>query len=111
MNNRTTVGSVTAAAQTVTVDVSDQDEIAVQVSGVFVATMVPEASVDGTNFVALAVVPSDSVTPGTPVVSITAPGTWYARNVTSFLAFRLRCSAYTSGTAVVTEIAGRLGRG
>jgi len=110
MNNRTVTGSVTAAAQTVTIDVSDEDEISFQVTGTFTATLIPEVSDDGVNWVVLAVVPVDSVTPNTPVVSVSAPGAWYARNVTSFLSARLRCSAYTSGTAVVTEIAGRLGR-
>jgi hypothetical protein len=110
MNNRTVTGSITGAAQSVTIDVSDQDEIAIQVTGTFTATIVPEGSVDGTNFVAFAVIPLDSVTPGTPVVTTSAPGIWYARNVTSLLAFRMRCSAFTSGTAVVSEIAGRVGR-
>lgn len=110
MNNRTVTGSLTAAAQTVTIDVSDQDEVSFQITGTFVATATFEGSVDGVNFVSLAAVPYDSVTPATPVVSATAPGQWYARNVTTLLAFRVRCSAYTSGTAVVTEIAGRLGK-
>lgn len=110
MNNRTNTGTLTAVSQGVQIDVSDQDEVSFQVTGTFVGTVVPEISIDGVNFVAAAVVPYDSTTPGTPVASATAPGAWYARNVTTARLFRVRCSAFTSGSIVVTVIAGRLGK-
>lgn len=110
MNSRTVTGSLTAVSQAVVTDLSDEDEVSFQVTGTFVGTVVPEITLDGTNWVALAVIAYDSVTPATPVVAATAPGAFYARNVAVVVSMRVRCSAYTSGAIVVTVVNGRLGR-
>lgn len=107
MNIRTVSGNAVAVSDAITIDVSDTDEIAVQVTGTWVATLSFEGSVDGTNYDACVIVPLN----GTVAVgSTTANLSWYARNVTCLRSFRVRCTAYTSGTATVTITAGRLGR-
>jgi hypothetical protein len=69
--------------------------IAVQVAGTFSATVTFEATVDGTNWVSLALFPS---TGGTGVTSATTAGTWTG-SVTGFDQFRGRVT-WTSGTSV-----------
>jgi hypothetical protein len=73
--------------------------VAVQIVGTFVGTVAFEASVDGTNFVAVA----GAVTAATEarVVSATAPGLWQI-NAAGYTVLRARCSAFTSGTINVT---------
>lgn len=110
MNVRTYSGTLAAAQDAVTALVDDEDEVSIQAFGTWTGTAVFEVSIDGTNFVSLAVVPYDSVTPGTPVVSATAVGAWYARNITTARAVRVRESVLGTGALTVTIIAGRLGR-
>jgi hypothetical protein len=111
MNTKTATGSITANGQAVTMSVDDLDEVSVQASGTFTATLTFEVSVDnGANYIGLAMVSYASTTPGTPVLTATAAGAFYARNVTTATHVRVRCTAYTSGTAVVTIVGGRLGR-
>jgi hypothetical protein len=68
------------------------------ITGTFVATLQFEKSVDGVTYVAANGIPQPA---GGAVSSATATGTW-AFDVPSFTFFRVRASAYTSGTAVVT---------
>jgi hypothetical protein len=75
--------------------------VGVQVTGTFVATLVFEGSADGTNFVSLSAVPSGGT--GIPVTQATTPGIWQT-DVTGLSTFRVRCTAFTSGTAVITLI-------
>ena len=112
MNVRTYSVTLTAAAQAVTGDVTDQDEVSFQVTGTFTGlTLVPEVSVDGVNYDVCAVIPYASTTPTTAVASVGAAiGAWYARNLTTAVNFRVRCSAIATGSAVVTIIVGRQGR-
>jgi hypothetical protein len=96
----TSTGSLTASAQAVTVPLSAEvGAIAWQVTGTFTATVTFEVTVDGTNWVAAAVVPP-AATP-TRTTTATAAGIWQM-NVSGYLSARARCSAYTSGTIVVT---------
>lgn len=75
--------------------------VGVQIAGTFVGTLVFESSVDNSNYVAMTVVPMGGT--GIPVMTTTAPGIWQADG-TGMATFRVRCTAYTSGTAVVTLI-------
>ena len=72
--------------------------IGVQITGTFTGTLQFEGSVDGVTFVAVNMTPPNSTTPAT---SATSAGVWTG-GVGGLLVFRVRCSAYTSGTAVVT---------
>jgi hypothetical protein len=75
--------------------------VGVQVTGTWAATLQFEVSVDGTNFTPTAAVPAG--TSGAIVSTTTANGIWQC-DVTGMAAFRVNCTAFTSGTAVVTLI-------
>lgn len=70
-----------------------------QITGTFSGTVTFEGSVDGTNFVTLAVVPVG--TTRTLTGTATAAGVWQM-NTTGFTLVRARVSTYTSGTFVIT---------
>lgn len=72
--------------------------VAVQVTGTFSATITFEASVDGTNYVAFNMTPSNS---GTDASTATAAGA-FTKATGAYSAFRARCSTYVSGSPVVT---------
>lgn len=70
----------------------------VQVSGTFVATLQAETTADGTNWSSIAGSP---IVVSAEVTSITTTGIWQF-NIAGMLGFRMRASAYVSGTAVVS---------
>jgi len=70
-----------------------------QITGTFSGTVTFEGTVDGTNWVATAVIPVGSTR--TLTTTATAAGIWVQSTV-GLTAVRARCSAYTSGTIVVT---------
>jgi hypothetical protein len=73
-----------------------------QITGTFVGTVTFEGSVDGINFTGVGVFPP--VTSGSSRVyqaTATAPGV-FIQPVVGMATVRARCSAYTSGTIVVT---------
>jgi hypothetical protein len=72
--------------------------VAVQVTGTFSATITFEATVDGTNYVAFNMTPSNS---GTDASTATAAGA-FSKVTGGYSAFRARCSTYSSGSPVVT---------
>lgn len=95
----TASGSLTAATQTVeTAAAAGQGTAAIQVSGTWSATLVFEGTVDGTNWSTLTVRPIGNATTAT---TASANGIWRAA-LAGLQKIRVRCSAYTSGTAVVT---------
>lgn len=67
------------------------------VSGTFSATIVPEGSIDGTNYFAIPVV---DISTGVSALSITAKGN-YLVNCQGLSNIRARISDYTSGTVTV----------
>jgi hypothetical protein len=69
-----------------------------QISGTFVGTVTFEGTVDGTNWVATAVVPVGATR--TLATTATAAGAWQ-QNVAGLAGVRARCSAFTSGTIAV----------
>jgi len=74
------------------------------ISGTFVATVIWEGSVDGTNFFGIGVYPP--VTSGsshTYVGTATAPGIFF-HNAVGMSTVRVRCSSYTSGTITVSAL-------
>lgn len=80
------------------VDLNGVSVVAVDVRGTFVGTLVFEASVDGTTYVAL---PGINPLTNAFVNTITATNTVVMVRVTGFRRFRARVSAYTSGAMVV----------
>jgi len=100
--NQSTTGSLTAssgAGSTVAIGgLQNTGSVGVTVSGTWSATLVFEATVDGTNwFTVPGIVQSSNV----GVLSTTANGQWNA-GTAGMGQFRVRASAYSSGTAVVT---------
>ena len=77
------------------------------VRGTFVGTLVFEVTQDDVNWTSLTVMAGAPLTTPSLVTSITGVGNWFTPDLTGFTQFRIRCSAYTSGTinviAVVTD--------
>jgi len=83
--------------------------VAFQVSGTFSATLTFEASTDGQNWVAWpAIADGSGTTQRAYVATATVAGIWQM-NVAGFTYARVRCSAYTSGAAVVFARKGAAG--
>jgi hypothetical protein len=92
--------SATLAAlnATAVVDLNGVSVVAVDVRGTFVGTLVFEATVDGTNFVAL---PGINALTNAFVNTITTTAQTVLVGVTGFRQFRVRVSAFTSGAMIV----------
>lgn len=100
-----TKGNNAAAQDVVLLSVAGYGTVAFQLTGTFTATQTFEGSVDGVNFVAMSVVPIGSTT---AVTTATAVGIWVG-NASGLHAVRVRCSAWTSGTATVKIVAVPMG--
>lgn len=74
----------------------------VAITGTWVATLQFEGTIDGTNWFAVGLRPADNFEAGTAVSSTTANGVWKG-NAGGFVKVRVRASAFTSGTAAVTQ--------
>lgn len=102
-----TTGSITTASSVVTVtDLTGVGAVTVQISGTYAGVNVTfEASVDGTNFVAIAAQPVASTTPtlvtSTGVLTANSTNVWNVAPLLGIAQFRVRATAYTSGTATV----------
>lgn len=101
-NDVVATGTAGALNGAVTVAPQSMASVNIGVSGTWVGTLTFEVSIDGTNFYAVNTVP---VSGGTVVQSTTANGAWTG-TIPGFNSFRVRMSAYTSGTATVTIRAG-----
>ncbi len=94
-------GSVGANGASVSVQPGSRDSLVVQVTGTFTATLTPQVSQDGTNWVAIAGSPLLNLGSGAYAATITAAGV-YQVGIGGFANFRLVATAYTSGTATIT---------
>ena len=93
-------GSLTAAEQSVALTLAGAANVAWQLTGTWVGTVSFEASNDNTNWVAIWAYQAGT---GTIVQDSTVNGVF--RNTTAGFAYvRARCSAYSSGTIVVTGV-------
>ena len=90
-------GSLTAADGAVRLSMPAVGSVAFQITGTFSATITFEASVNGTDFVA---VPATNLNSGAKATTTTATGI-YIVHAPGARYIRARVSAYTSGTAVV----------
>jgi len=100
-----TTGTLAAAAQTVTVaNLVDADGVLVTTSGTFSGTLAFEASVNGTDWYAIIMSRASTGTgESTRALTGTTLEGWRA-NIAGWPQFRVRCSAYTSGTASIRII-------
>lgn len=93
-------GTLGALDATVPVSAESADHILAQVTGTWSGTITPEISLNGTDWVATGVKSSTSTSLFTVITSFTTNGI-YDLNAVGVPFFRLRMSAYTSGTATV----------
>ena len=94
---RVTSGSLTGSGQSVTLDTRGAGMLTVNISGTFVATVVFEYTIDGVNYSAFNMGRSD----GGQESGTSTSGNKYFQNTLGIRGFRVRCSAYTSGTIAV----------
>lgn len=95
-----TTGNITAdsgAGSVLTVPCMEKGSCSIQVEGTWLATLQFEATLDGTNWIAL---PVTVIGGSTTVTSVSGNGLWSAA-IPAYAEIRVRCSAFTSGTAVV----------
>jgi hypothetical protein len=102
-------GTLGAAEAVVTVGIEEADHVVFQVTGTWVGTITPEVSVNGTDWVAQAVKSSAQVNATTLITSFTGNGI-SALTTVGVPHFRVRMSAYTSGTANVIIHADRIAK-
>jgi hypothetical protein len=81
----------------------DAEFVGVQVSGTFSGTLTFQATIDGTNWVTMAVQPLGATAATTWVTTATAAGVW-TRPVGGLKQVRVQMTAYTSGSASVTIV-------
>lgn len=93
-------GTLTALNQAVTLPTATQcDKVGVQITGTFVGTISFEGTLDGTNWVSVAL--GAAATPATPATSASAAGV-FVGDLFQFVGFRVKMTAFTSGSAVIT---------
>lgn len=80
------------------VDLNGHATLMVDVRGTFVGTLVFEGTIDGSNYFAL---PAYSIAAGAYIAGVTI-ATQIALNCAGYKRLRARCSAYTSGSILVT---------
>ncbi len=96
--NRVITANLGAAQAAGTLQCAGDGGVAIQIAGTFSGTVSFEGSVDGVNYLALLVTPSNSTT---QVTTATAAGLWTATAV-GLVNARARMSSYSSGLAQVT---------
>jgi hypothetical protein len=100
--DRTASGTITAAAQTVSINKeSGEGVVGIQITGTWTATIEFEGTVDGSNWVAL------RVHDGTQVVTNTTANGLFMAPAGHLDQVRVRSSAYTSGTANINLLSCR----
>jgi len=104
-----TTGTLGVLNATVSSTIDDADHFSVQLTGTWAGTVTFEVSNDGTNWVSVGLVNSTSVALTTAVVSTTANGLFFRVHKFTPL-FRVRMSAYTSGTANVNIYSTRISK-
>lgn len=94
----TASGTLTAAAQTVALALNGNSGAAAQITGTWVGTLQWEGTVDGTTWVPINAVAVATTGPA----STTTVNGLYRLTPGNLVSFRVNCTAFTSGTVVVT---------
>lgn len=94
-------GSLGALNAATALNLNGDAGFAVDIRGTFVGTITFQGTVDGTNWLTLAVMPLGSASNVAAVTTATAPGAWTG-NSAGMSQVRVIMTAYTSGTATVT---------
>lgn len=105
----TTIETLTALDDAVTVEVDTADNILFQLTGTWVGTVVFEVSLDGTNWLSQACKASDQNNSNQLITTATTNHLCYL-NSNGAPWFRVRMSSYTSGTATVRIHAMRISK-
>ena len=74
------------------------------VRGTFTGTLVVEATLDDVNWTTLTVFSGVPLTTPSLTTNITSNGNWATANLTGYSQFRIRCSAYTSGSMEIVAV-------
>ena len=94
-------GTTCAVTKCVTLSIpAGSGSVGIQISGTFTADIEIEATIDGSNYLAVSAFP---LTAGASVTQVTAAGAWRL-NAAGLKKVRVRCSDYTSGLASVTIV-------
>jgi hypothetical protein len=102
---RRATGSITATAQNVTVSTGQQGAVGIQITGTWSGTIVFQATVDGTNYVAIKCINANT---GVTLANTgtTANGMWQCAAGGLANVRALSSGTWTSGTATVTLLRG-----
>jgi hypothetical protein len=103
-----TTGTLGALNDTVEFLVDDADYFAVQLVGSLIGTTSFEATINGTNWVALSLISTAGTAKTTGAISTTSNGIFYVEPF--FNKIRVKATAYTSGTTTVTGFARRISK-
>lgn len=93
------LGTLAALNSEVVLNLNGESSASFDIRGTFVGTFVVEGSDDGTNFISVAF-----YNPLTEVwtTTVTAAGSFDIPNIAAFRVLKIRCSAFTSGSATVS---------
>lgn len=95
-----TTGTLGALNESAPLILNGNAGFSVDVRGTFVGTITFQGTIDGTNWITMAVMPAGSTTNVASVTTTTAPGAWVG-NAAGFVQVRAIMTAYTSGSATV----------
>lgn len=96
------IGSITQDGQSLVLDVRGLSSLVIEVTGTFVATLIFEYTINGTDWYTLT---ANTIGAKVGETGATTVGKWIA-DVAGYLKVRVRCSAFTSGTVNVVLRAG-----
>ena len=97
-DTRTITQNISALNGEIVFDCANTNSLVFDVRGTFVGTFVAEATINGTDYFSIPLfIPTSEIW----ATTLTASGVWLAHLPSGCRRVRIRCSAYTSGTAIV----------
>ena len=100
MSNRTASGTVAANNQSVEIAIGDKSAAAIDISGTFSGTLTFQATINGTTWFTIGVLPVGAGTTSVIANSTTSTGTWEMA-AGSYQKVRVIATSWTSGTATI----------
>ena len=98
LDSRVPTQNIAAVNGVVGFDCANTNSVSIDIRGTFVATLVVEATINGSDFFSI---PLFVTTTETFAVAITGVGSWVAHLPSGCKSVRVRCTAFTSGIAIV----------